>query len=101
MTDVLTREEYVGVANEMTFPASAWINGKFTSARSGETYDSTNPTVLMTSPTSDPRFHCLTSPAGRVAELHLPVSAPCLAHPKNARLKPGVFILLLPRQALP
>jgi gamma-glutamyl-gamma-aminobutyraldehyde dehydrogenase len=43
MTDVLTREEYVGVAKEMTFPASSWINGKFTSARSGETYDSTNP----------------------------------------------------------
>jgi gamma-glutamyl-gamma-aminobutyraldehyde dehydrogenase len=43
MTDVLTREEYVGVAKEMTFPASSWINGKFTSARSGDTYDSTNP----------------------------------------------------------
>ena len=43
MTDVLTREEYLGVAREMTFPASSWINGKFTAARSGETYPSTNP----------------------------------------------------------
>ena len=43
MSDVLTREEYVGVAKAMTFPASSWINGKFTGARSGETYETTNP----------------------------------------------------------
>ncbi len=43
MSDVLTREEYVGVAGDMTFPANSWINGKFTSAKSGETYDTVNP----------------------------------------------------------
>ena len=43
MTDVLTREEYLGVVQEMTFPASSWINGKFTSAKTGETYESVNP----------------------------------------------------------
>jgi gamma-glutamyl-gamma-aminobutyraldehyde dehydrogenase len=43
MSDVLTREEYAGVAKAMTFPANSWINGKFTGARSGETYESVNP----------------------------------------------------------
>jgi len=43
MVDVLTREEYLGVAKAMTFPANSWINGKFTSAKSGETYETTNP----------------------------------------------------------
>ena len=43
MSDVLTREEYVGVAKAMTFPANSWINGKFVSAKSGETYESLNP----------------------------------------------------------
>ena len=32
MSDVLTREEYVGVAKAITFPANSWINGKFTGA---------------------------------------------------------------------
>jgi gamma-glutamyl-gamma-aminobutyraldehyde dehydrogenase len=43
MVDVLTREEYLGVVKAMTFPANSWINGKFTSAKSGETYETTNP----------------------------------------------------------
>ena len=43
MSDVLTREEYVGVAKAITFPANSWINGKFTGAKSGETYPTTNP----------------------------------------------------------
>ena len=43
MSDILTREEYAAIAADMTFPANSWINGKFTSAKTGETYDTINP----------------------------------------------------------
>ena len=31
------------VAKAMNFPANSWINGKFTGAKSGDTYETTNP----------------------------------------------------------
>ncbi len=43
MSDLLTREEYQAVADDMDFPSNAHINGKFTAARSGETYETINP----------------------------------------------------------
>lgn len=43
MSDILTRDEYAGIAAEMPFPSNAWINGKYTAARSGETFETVNP----------------------------------------------------------
>ena len=43
MSDVLTRDEYAGIAAETPFPSNAWINGKYTAARSGETFETVNP----------------------------------------------------------
>ncbi len=43
MSDLLTREEYQAIADEMIFPENAHINGKFTSAKSGKTFKTVNP----------------------------------------------------------
>jgi gamma-glutamyl-gamma-aminobutyraldehyde dehydrogenase len=43
MSDLLTREEYQAIADSMSFPTNAHINGKFTAAKSGETYETINP----------------------------------------------------------
>jgi len=43
VSDLLTRDEYQAIADSMTFPSNAYINGKFTSAKSGETYETINP----------------------------------------------------------
>lgn len=43
MSDLLTREEYEAIAKETPFPSNAWINGKYTGARSGKTFESVNP----------------------------------------------------------
>ncbi len=41
--DLLTREDYVGIAKTMTYPSNAWINGKYTAARSGALFTDINP----------------------------------------------------------
>jgi 4-(gamma-glutamylamino)butanal dehydrogenase len=43
MTDLLSREEYQSIADEMVFPSNAHIHGKFAAARSGETFPTVNP----------------------------------------------------------
>ncbi|MEE9602689.1 MAG: aldehyde dehydrogenase family protein, partial [Thermoguttaceae bacterium] len=43
MSDLLTREEYQAIADDMIFPENAHINGKFTSAKSGKTFETVNP----------------------------------------------------------
>jgi len=43
MEDLLSQDEYQAIADKMVFPANAHINGKFTSAKSGETYATINP----------------------------------------------------------
>ena len=43
MTDLQSREDYQAIADEMVFPSNAHINGKFTSAKSGETFETVNP----------------------------------------------------------
>ena len=43
MSDLLSRQEYQAHADEMNFPGNAYINGKFTAARSGETFATINP----------------------------------------------------------
>jgi gamma-glutamyl-gamma-aminobutyraldehyde dehydrogenase len=43
MSDLLTREEYQAFIDQINFPSNAYINGKFTSAKSGETFESINP----------------------------------------------------------
>ena len=42
-SDLLTREEYQAIADKMSFPSNAHINGKFTAAKSGETFETVNP----------------------------------------------------------
>lgn len=41
--NLLTREEYAAIAKSMTYPSNAWINGKYTAARSGATFPTVNP----------------------------------------------------------
>ena len=43
MSDLLTREEYEAIAKDTSYPSNSWINGKYTGARSGETYENFNP----------------------------------------------------------
>ena len=43
MSDLLTRDEYHAIAKKLSLPSNAFINGKFTAAKSGKTYDSINP----------------------------------------------------------
>jgi len=43
MSDLLTREEYDAIAKEISCPSNSWINGKYTGARSGKTYENFNP----------------------------------------------------------
>jgi gamma-glutamyl-gamma-aminobutyraldehyde dehydrogenase len=43
MSDLLSCEDYQAIADEMDFPSNAHINGKFTAAKSGETFESINP----------------------------------------------------------
>ncbi|WDD97424.1 aldehyde dehydrogenase [Thalassomonas actiniarum] len=43
MTDLLTKQQYQALADELTLPAKAFINGKFVDAVDGGTMPSTNP----------------------------------------------------------
>lgn len=43
MSELLTREDYQAIADSTSLPSNAHINGKFVSAKSGETYETTNP----------------------------------------------------------
>lgn len=43
MTELLSRDDYAATAAEMDLPATAYINGKFTKAKSGKTFDTVNP----------------------------------------------------------
>ena len=41
--DLLTTEEYKSIATNLEFPATAYIDGGYRPAASGETFTSTNP----------------------------------------------------------
>ncbi len=43
MHDVLSHEEYRQIAGDLSLPSNAHINGKFTPAKSGDTFDTYNP----------------------------------------------------------
>ena len=43
MADLLSRDEYHAIADDLSPMTNSWINGKFTSAKSGNTYETTNP----------------------------------------------------------
>ncbi|MFT5260440.1 MAG: gamma-glutamyl-gamma-aminobutyraldehyde dehydrogenase [Saprospiraceae bacterium] len=43
MSSLLTREEYAAIANSLSLPTNAFINGKACSAKDGATFESTNP----------------------------------------------------------
>ena len=43
MSELLSREDYLGVAKDLSLPSNAHINGKYTAARSGATFPSVNP----------------------------------------------------------
>ena len=43
MSELLTREEYQAIADEMSLPTNAYINGKFTPAKSRERFKTINP----------------------------------------------------------
>ncbi len=43
MSDLLSREEYQAIADQLSPLTNSYINGKFTAAKSGNTYESTNP----------------------------------------------------------
>ncbi len=43
MSELLTQEEYQAIADDMSFPSNAHIDGKFTAARSKKTYATINP----------------------------------------------------------
>ncbi len=43
MSDVLTFDEYKAIASSLDYPTSAFINGRFQSAKSGKTFDTINP----------------------------------------------------------
>ena len=43
MSDLLSREDYLAIARDLSLPSNAHINGKFTAARSGDTFSSINP----------------------------------------------------------
>jgi len=43
MPNLLTHEEYKSIAADLSLPLNAYVNGKFTSPRSGKTMDTINP----------------------------------------------------------
>lgn len=43
MSDLLTRDEYVAIANDVNYPGNAFINGHCVPSASGETFDTINP----------------------------------------------------------
>lgn len=43
MTELLTRDEYAAMADELHLPGSAFINGQFMPGSSGETFETINP----------------------------------------------------------
>lgn len=43
MAELLSRDDYQAIADELAFPGNAYINGKFTAARSAETFQTINP----------------------------------------------------------
>lgn len=48
MTDVLTRDEYQKLADSLSYPSNAYINGRFTAAASGQTFATINPATGRT-----------------------------------------------------
>jgi gamma-glutamyl-gamma-aminobutyraldehyde dehydrogenase len=43
MSELLTHDDYLAIARDLSLPSNAHINGRFTAARSGETFLSINP----------------------------------------------------------
>jgi gamma-glutamyl-gamma-aminobutyraldehyde dehydrogenase len=43
MTELLTQDEYEVIARDLTLPTTAFINGRFSSAKSGRTFSTVNP----------------------------------------------------------
>ena len=43
MSNLLTHEEYSAIANSLSFPTNAFINGQFQSSKSGKTFKTINP----------------------------------------------------------
>ncbi len=43
MADLLSRDEYHAIADDLSPMTNSWINGKFVSAKTGATYQTTNP----------------------------------------------------------
>ena len=43
MSNLLTHEEYSAIANSLSFPTNAFINGQFQSSKSGKTFETINP----------------------------------------------------------
>ena len=43
MSDLLTREEYQAIADQITFPSTSFIDGSFRASGSGKTFSSINP----------------------------------------------------------
>ena len=41
--NLLSQEDYLAIARDLSFPTNAHIDGKFTSSLSGETFPSINP----------------------------------------------------------
>ena len=48
MSELLSRDEYHAIAADISLMTNAYINGKFTTAKSGDTYDSINPATGAT-----------------------------------------------------
>jgi gamma-glutamyl-gamma-aminobutyraldehyde dehydrogenase len=43
MSNMLTKDEYVAISEKLSLPSEAFINGKFTPAKSGEVFETINP----------------------------------------------------------
>ena len=43
MSDLLTRDEYRSIADKLVMPNNAFINGRFTAARAGKRFETSNP----------------------------------------------------------
>lgn len=48
MSDLLTREEYNAIARNLALPSNAFINGGYLPAKSGKTFETTNPATGVT-----------------------------------------------------
>ncbi|MBM3542790.1 MAG: aldehyde dehydrogenase, partial [Alphaproteobacteria bacterium] len=48
MSDLLTRDEYRSIADKLVLPNNAFINGRFTAARAGKRFETSNPATGKT-----------------------------------------------------